>query len=339
MSQPPAPATPPVALVCFNRPDLVTRVLDAVRAAAPADLFVIGDGPRPDRPDDAARCADVRRVVAEQVDWPCTVHTRWSETNLGCEQNVERGLDWVFGQVPAAVVLEDDCVPDPSFFPYAAELLDRYADDERFMMVSGTLFEVDPESFGDASYGLTTFSITWGWATWARAWQRHRAMFPRDWQTLRPGQADPGAPLRVASTEPAPGALATRAAGRYFAEVARSRGQEFGWDSHWFLSQVVCGALAVAPATNVVHNAGFGDEATHTQSERVMPAAEPITFPLRHPAVVERDVALQRGLELGLVRTNGRLARTVRRLVPQGRLRTVLRAVAGRVITSRSRAR
>ncbi len=99
-------------------------------------MFVVCDGPRADRPDDAALCAETRAVF-DEIDWPCQVERKLSDVNLGVEGNVELGLDWVFSQVSEAIVFEDDCTPDPTFFPYVEELLARYRDDDRVWQIAG----------------------------------------------------------------------------------------------------------------------------------------------------------------------------------------------------------
>ena len=321
----PSPATP-VVLVVFNRPDLTRMTLAALRRVAPADLYVIADGPRPWQPEDPVKCAATRAVV-EEVDWPCRVHRLFREHNLGCEGSIELGLDWVFSQVERAIVVEDDCVPDPTFFAYAEELLQRYADDEQVMMIAGNALEVPQKLFRGDSYAFTSFSSVWGWATWARAWQRHRALFPRGHQ----GTEDvPGTkpPERAVGRLP-DGVLATAAGRRYFQTVADSTdGGAYSWDSHWWVSLLMLEARAITPAVNLVQNVGFGEDATYTRSGKIGPPSHPMIFPLRHPATTIRSAPVQRELELMLVRGTGALARRMKQLLGQGRLWAVLRFLA-----------
>lgn len=114
----------PVAMLVFNRPELTARVFAAIRAARPQQLLIVADGPRNGHPEDVQRCAEIRRIV-EQVDWPCRVFRNFSETNLGCKLRVSSGLDWVFSQVEEAIILEDDCLPDYSFFRFCQEMLEN----------------------------------------------------------------------------------------------------------------------------------------------------------------------------------------------------------------------
>ena len=124
------PSTPPVALLLFNRPEVTQRVVDEAVAANPKDVYLIADGPRSDHPDDERLCEEVRRIASE-APWTGTVHTDFSAVNLGLKRRVSTGLDWVFDHEEQAIILEDDCLPDASFFHFATELLDRYKDDER----------------------------------------------------------------------------------------------------------------------------------------------------------------------------------------------------------------
>lgn len=293
----------------------------------PERLFVIGDGPRADRPDDEARCAAVRAVL-DEVDWPCDVRTRFSVHNLGCEGNVETGLDWVFSEADAAIVLEDDCVPDPSFFRFAEELLERYRDDPRVWHVAGNSHGVPARMFHPDSYAFSTWASVWGWATWRDRWLQHRVQFPRD-HALRPDGTRNDAPRRTRPARPRPGTLVTRSGQRHFAEAATSQDVvTHGWDKQWWLTIMSEGGLSVTPSVNLVQNVGFGVEATHTHAPgREDAPAVAVSFPLRHPAAVELNEDVERELELELGRIGGRAAKLARRLVRSPMLRRAIRAV------------
>ena len=126
----------PVAFLIFNRPDATRRVFESIRDAKPPLLLVVADGPRPDRPDDSRACAEARSLI-DRVDWNCEVRTNYSDVNLGCGKRVSSGIDWVFQQVEEAIILEDDCVPDPTFFRFCEELLEKYRHDERISEIGG----------------------------------------------------------------------------------------------------------------------------------------------------------------------------------------------------------
>ena len=99
-------------------------------------------------------------------------------SNLGCREGPATAINWFFDLEPEGIILEDDCLPDPSFFPYCAELLARYRNDPRVMMISGD--NVQAHQTSDGSYYFSQLAGTWGWATWRRAW----ALYDKDLATF-----------------------------------------------------------------------------------------------------------------------------------------------------------
>src|SRR5262249_5875156 len=177
-----APLRAPVALFLFSRPDTTRLVFDAIRQARPARLYLVADGPREDRPEEAERCR-VARALCARVDWPCEVHTQFSETNLGQRRRLESGLRWLFANVDEAIVLEDDCLPDPTFFPYCQDLLERYRDEPGVLAIAGSNSQYGLHA-GTSSYFFSRYPLIWGWATWRRAWRLYDEAMSR-WPAVR----------------------------------------------------------------------------------------------------------------------------------------------------------
>lgn len=273
----------PVAFLVFNRPEQTARVFQAIRQARPPRLLVVADGPRPDRPDEAERCAAARAVV-ERVDWDCEVLRNYSDVNLGCGPRVATGIDWVFGQVDEAIILEDDCVPQPTFFPFCEELLERYREDERVMSITGNNFRsLSEKSPAHGRYYFSRFPIPWGWASWRRAW-RHYDIRLGAWPELK--QADWLS-----------GLFRDRRDARFWTRTFDSvcgLDRPHTWDYQWTFACWQQSGLTIAPSVHLVSNIGFGPEATHTTGYTVGADSptRPMEFPLRHPASVVRDSAL-----------------------------------------------
>lgn len=271
----------PVAFLIFNRPDVTARVFDSIRRARPAQLLVVADGPRPERPGEAEKCAATRAII-DRVDWDCDVRRCFSDVNLGCGPRVATGLDWVFAEADRAIILEDDCLPDPSFFRFCEEMLEKYQDDERVMNVLGSNFQALPvPKAGRNSYRFSQFHVPWGWATWRRAW-RHYDLGAAGWPEAEGWLA---------------GLFRDRRDVRFWARTFASvSGKErpHTWDYQWTFACWRQSGLSIVPDAHLVSNIGFGPEATHTTGYTVG-ADAPTTameFPLRHPSAVVRDAAL-----------------------------------------------
>ena len=266
----------PVALLMYNRPHVTRRVFAAIREARPKRLLVVADGPRDE--SDRAKCA-LARAAVEAVDWPCDVFRDYSAVNLGCRKRVSSGLDWVFSVVDEAIILEDDCLPHPTFFRFCAELLDRFRDDYRVGHITGDCFA---RSVRDSTYSyyFSRYSAIWGWATWRRAWTEYDVDIKK-WPDIRAGN--------LHNTM-----FATREESTYFASQwdRLHRGEIDTWDGQWLFSRLKNQSMTVAPRRNLVSNIGFGADATHTYDLRHPCARFPVRamrFPLRHPPTIRID--------------------------------------------------
>ncbi|CEN55996.1 hemolytic protein HlpA [Candidatus Methylopumilus turicensis] len=268
--------TTPVAFIIFNRPDTTERVFAEIAKAKPTKLLVIADGAREDRVGEAEKVA-VTRAIINRVDWDCEVLTNFSDVNLGCKVRVSSGIDWVFEQVKEAIILEDDCLPDPTFFRFCQEMLDRYRHDLRVGMISG-----DNLQFGrcqnDESYYFTKYVHIWGWATWRDRWQDSYDVNLKKWPLIR----DQGRIMDIV-TYP----YQRNYWSSIFDRIYKNKIDT--WDYQWVFANWVESRINVAPNINLVSNIGFDRvDATHTTAsgdESNLPTFN-MLFPLNHPSSI-----------------------------------------------------
>jgi SAM-dependent methyltransferase len=159
----------PVLFLIFNRPDVTERVFGQIRKVQPKQLFIGADGPRADKPGEKEKCEATRQLVLDMIDWDCEVKTLFRDENLGCGLAVSQAITWFFEHVEMGIILEDDCYPDLSFFPFCEELLEYYKDDERVMHIGGASYILNTKV--DSSYFISAYPHIWGWATWSPKWR------------------------------------------------------------------------------------------------------------------------------------------------------------------------
>lgn len=177
------PFNTPILFLIFNRPETTEKIFRRIREIQPRRLFISADGPRLNKLNEEKKCAESRKI-ANGVDWECEVKTHFSERNLGCRLGVSSGINWFFNNVQEGIILEDDCLPDTSFFYFCTALLEHFQNNERIMHIGGVNFQ-DGRTRGTGSYYFSKLSHIWGWATWKRAWNKYNVDIPHYPQLLK----------------------------------------------------------------------------------------------------------------------------------------------------------
>ena len=225
----------------------------------------------------------------EQIDWDCEVFRNYSEVNLGCRKRVITGLDWVFEQVEEAIILEDDCLPHPTFFRYCQELLEKYRNDTRIMMISGDNFQFGRNKT-EYSYYFSRYTYVWGWATWKRSW----SLFDESMQTW-PELRDQRWLEHL---------FCNQQIETYWYNKFQGVYEGFNtWDYIWQFISLSHHGLTILPKVNLISNIGFGSGTNskniHYSSVSNM-SLVPMDFPLNHPMIVIQHILADNFTEMTL---------------------------------------
>jgi hypothetical protein len=272
------PFATPILFLIFNRPDTTEKVFEKIREMQPRQLFISADGPRPDRKGEQEQCETARNVI-QRIDWTCDLKKNFSEKNWGCRTGVSSGIDWFFSQVEEGIILEDDCLPDSSFFYFCEALLEHYRNDERIMHIGGINVQ-DGAMRGAASYYFSRINHIWGWATWKRAWDTYDVNLQTYPQLLEQNLF--------------PAVFPDPAVRRYWQrniELVHKKIKDT-WDVQWQYAVSVNNGLAILPNVNLVSNIGFDLNATHTVDNFHTLANRPTSAmkTIKHPLVIVPDL-------------------------------------------------
>lgn len=275
----------PVLFLIFNRTDTTQQVFNEIRKARPKKFYIAADGPRADRKDEAEKCRMTREII-KQVDWECEVKTLFRDKNLGCRKAVSSAITWFFENVEEGIILEDDCLPDSTFFTYCEQLLEKYRDDNRISMISGVNFQFGNKR-GEYSYYFSRYTHIWGWASWRRAWKYY--------------DVDMAAWPEIRDNDMLSNIFRDRKRVEYWESYLEKTysGKINTWDYQWAFTSWINNFLIILPNSNLVSNIGFGMEATHTSAANKFAnmQREKMKFPLKHPGYVIQDVKADRFTE------------------------------------------
>lgn len=276
----------PVFLIFFNRPDSFSKVFEVVRKIKPSKLFLACDGPRLNNVTDEINIAKCKKI-AENIDWECEVYQNYSKENLGCGMRMYSGVKWAFEYVDRLVVLEDDCVPSPDFFPFCQELLEKYKDDDRVFMISAMnhlgKYEKTPNSYFFAG------ACCWGWATWKRSWDKmdYEMTFLDD--TYSMSCVEKKYPYYKNAYQD----------GIERKKILDSGKRLSAWTYQAGMASVLQDQYSIIPSVNLITNIGLTSDSTHaTDDVRKLPRKIQqyfnapmfkMEFPLKHPKYIIED--------------------------------------------------
>lgn len=260
----------PVLYLIFNRPKETELSFERIRQIRPSILYIAADGPRKEKIGETEKCQKVR-AITEKIDWPCEVKRLYREENLGCGKAVSEAITWFFEKEEQGIILEDDILPDLSFFDFCTELLSKYKDDNSIFQIAGFNF-FNLKSDQSNSYFFSLTSPIWGWASWRRAWNQYDFQM-KDFQNIK-------------STKD----YTSKFSSKQYADFETLRYEEvygkwFTWDIQWDYTKAINGGKTIVPFVNLVENIGFGADATHTRLEK-NPYKIPVSkfhFPIIHP--------------------------------------------------------
>lgn len=262
----------PVLFIIFNRLDTTQKVFEQIRAAKPPRLYLASDGARASKDGEAKIVAEIRQWVLDNIDWPCEVKTLFREENLGCGKAVSGAITWFFSQEESGIILEDDCLPNQSFFNYCDELLDKYKEDKRIWHIAGD----NPLNVWDcnASYYFAKIQHCWGWASWADRWQH----YDFDLKNY------PEESIKNFSND--------KYVQKYWRNIL-SKMQNKGidtWDYQWTLKVAENNGFCINPSKNLISNIGyFGVHYAATESDKNLNRPSFDLEKIVHPEKIEFD--------------------------------------------------
>jgi hypothetical protein len=270
----------PILFLVFNRYDTTIQIFETIKKERPKKLYISADGPRDGIDDDLKKCTEVRNIF-EMIDWDCEVFTLFQDNNLGPYKSQITGINWFFEHEKEGIILEDDALPDKTFYMFCYSLLDKYRHDHRVSMISGCNFQ-QQNKHGNADYYFTKHTNTYGCAMWKRSWN-HMDFNLVDWPDfLSSGGMDDfsnSSGVRRSFKEDF---------GNLYLDPEKA-----GWDYLFMFSSLKNGAVSIAPNVNLIKNIGFGPGASHTiftESPHAMLETFNINLPLKHPSIISRNL-------------------------------------------------
>lgn len=278
----------PIVLLMFKREKIV-QIIDRLREVKPQKVYLICDGGRNENEwNQVNKC---RELAEKAIDWQCTVIKNYADHNRGVYGNIGEGAKWIFSQEKWAIFLEDDNLPEVTFFRFCKEMLEKYENDNRVLWVCGTNYLERYNPIEEVSYCFTKHLLPCGWASWA---SKFLSMYDGELK----GCEDPRI-LRNIGTQYIFKSLYRQYRSEWMNEYNRHKqGKRFiSWDMQMDFSLKANSVYGICPVVNQIENIGVDEASIHGGSSKkdVMTQrfcgmrSHELEFPLIHPSTVMID--------------------------------------------------
>lgn len=309
----------PVVLFIFKR-DKAVDIVKRIAEVKPRKLYLLADEGRND--EEKTLVAQCRKSVEEAITWNCEVIKNYAEENRGVYQNIGQGAIWVLRQEKWAIFLEDDNLPEVSFFTFCKEMLVRYENDTRILWICGTNYLGDYRPINGDSYVFTRHMLPCGWASWGNKFERfyNGDLSLCDNQTVMSRIKDVYYNKKIYEQ------YRESWLGEYY--KIKSGKRPISWDYQMDLSIKANNLFGICPCKNQIKNIGVDEYSIHggNSFQSVMTKrfcgmdSYDMEFPLQHPITVMIDPVFEKKIGKIILfplkqRIKGKVAKLVRKLL------------------------
>lgn len=161
----------PVVLIIFKRTDTVLRIIERLREVRPQKIYIISDAGRND--SENIMVENCRQEIENSINWDCEIIKNYATTNRGVHAQIGLGARWVFEREETAIFLEDDNLPEVTFFDYCKKCLLKYKDNEDIFWICGTNYLQKCKPKNNASVFASRHLMPCGWASWSNKFLKY----------------------------------------------------------------------------------------------------------------------------------------------------------------------
>ena len=267
-----------ILLITYKRSKYLEKVLSRIKKINPKILYIYSDGPKDKLEEaDVLKC----RKIINDINWG-NVKKKFNIRNKGIELIPKLAIDWVFQKNSKAIILEDDTLPNLSFFTFCEKLLLKYENNPKISMISGTNLSQENTKNLKQSYFFSKYSNIWGWATWKNKWNHYDRKM-KNWPKYR------GKKLKMYS---------------YFNEEFHwwnkmfkltFNGKNRNWDYQWTFKNFYKKRLSIVPKKNLISNIGIEGHGRNSKKLFNLKTHK-IKFPLNHPKNIELNCRIDKSI-------------------------------------------
>jgi hypothetical protein len=268
----------PIALLTYKRPELTKNIINIILSLKPRKFYIIQDGPKRDFSKNDKTLFNKNKKIILSLNNIKNVSFILFKKNLGLRTVAVEALKEIFLNEEKIIFLEDDTMPDKSFFYFCKLMLKKYNNNKKIFHISGTnqyLGSKDDLKI-KSSYFFSKYPQFHGWATWKDRWERYYDVNIRLWPKLKNKFLNH--------------ILKDKQESRFFKYYLDKiyKNKFSTWDFQWSFALILNNFKTIVPNENLIKNLGYLYDPTGIGAKKFRKLEiKKLKFPLKHPQSIK----------------------------------------------------
>lgn len=275
----------PVLILLYKKPKTTVQVINALKKVKPKLIYIAINIPPINK--NKQDYIDYKKVLKllDKIDWKCDLKIKKRKKHLSPYDSYKSAINWFFKNEKEGIILEDDTVPNKSFFTFCNQMLKKYRNNNRIALISGTSF-YKKENLNKETYFFSNIPFMWGYATWKRT------ILGRDEKMKNWPKNKKDVFNKITSDK-----FFIKYWSKMFNDLYNKK--FIAYDFQMAYSNFKNKKLTIFPKKNLVKNIGFGNNATHTKSEEWYSNLETYELKnIKHPKQISPDLSYDEWVNL-----------------------------------------
>lgn len=264
----------PILILTHKRFNSVKLIVNELKKIKPKQIY-LANNPLPIEATQE-EIKNQKKIIKlfDNLPWDYILKKKIHPEHLDVKNSIVQSINWFFSNVEYGIILEDDCIPCPSFFYFCQTILIKYLDNQKIMHICGSNFQkIHNHKF---SYYFSKYNHVWGWASWKRAWN----LYDKDitfWPKLK--KSDKWIKINPLWLE--------RRYWDYFFSLCFNN-KIITWDYQWLACIWNYNGISIIPNKNLITNVGFDKYATNTKKNKSVFCNKRMEFKsIKHPQKID----------------------------------------------------
>ena len=241
----------PVLLMVFKKPNTTKKIFKALSEIGIKNLYISVNIPLKKNKQETIYNKEVKKIITK-VNWDCNIKYKMRRKYVDAYTSYKEAIEWFFKMEKEGIILEDDTLPNKTFFYFFKKLLKKYRHNKKIPQICGSSF-INQKKISGTNYFFSNHSLCWGYATWRRSIADYDEKMSK-WPTIKKNNSF----LNI---------INDKKFLSYWHDIFELQYKKKfkAWDYTWLYSNWAKNKLSIIPKKHLIQNIGFVKGATHTK--------------------------------------------------------------------------